>query len=118
MITNLRMELFQALVMVVVTLVPRITAEGELVAGSTLRLVCTVAGARPAATLRWYNATPATAPRALASSTQLASLQGDGSYVSLSRLEVELGAWHHGHTLYCLADTDTGSQAHTAAAYY
>ena len=117
MITNLWMELFQALV-VMVTLVPRITAEGELVAGSTLRLVCTVAGARPAATLRWYNATPATAPRALASSTQLASLQGDGSYVSLSRLEVELGAWHHGHTLYCLADTDTGSQAHTAAAYY
>ena len=85
-------------------------------AGSTLRLVCTVAGARPAATLRWYNATPATAPRALASSTQLASLQGDGTYVSLSRLEVELGAWHHGHTLYCLADTDTGSQAHTTTA--
>ena len=99
--------------MVTVTLVPRITAEGDLVAGSTLRLVCTVAGARPAATLRWYNATPATAPRALAAGTQLASLQGDGSYVSLSRLEVELGAWHHGHTLYCLADTDTGSQAHT-----
>ena len=36
-------------------------------------------------------------------SDQLASLQADGTYVSLSRLRLRLEPWHHMTSLYCVA---------------
>ena len=36
-------------------------------------------------------------------SHQLASLQADGTYVSLSRLRLRLEPWHDGTSLYCVA---------------
>ena len=59
--------------------------------------------------LRWYNMSSSSntsLPSLLASdlaSDQLASLQSDGAYVSLSRLRLRLQAWHDLTTLYCVA---------------
>ena len=36
-------------------------------------------------------------------SDQLASLQADGTYVTLSRLRLRVESWHHQTSLYCVA---------------
>ena len=49
-------------------------------------------------------------------SHQLASLQADGTYVSLSRLRLRLEPWHDGTSLYCVAsnsDLEPGSLEET-----
>ena len=57
---------------------------------------------------RWYNMSSSSPslPEPVASSlasAQLASLQADGTYVSLSRLRLRLEPWHHMTSLYCVA---------------
>ena len=62
----------------------------ELVSGDTLQLLCQTEGARPAATIQWIN-TSASHLTELTKLTdhrtqQIATLQSDGTYVTLSKL--------------------------------
>ena len=60
----------------------------ELLSGDTLQLVCQTEGARPAATIKWLNTSAGSELTELTGhrTEQIATLQSDGTYVTLSKL--------------------------------
>ena len=71
-----------------VSTVIRAEVEQEpVVSGSTLQLVCQTEGARPAASLQWLNSSAGQTTELRGQRTQqIATLQSDGTYVTLSKL--------------------------------
>ena len=86
----------------------------RLISGDTIRLVCQTEGARPAANIEWHNETDGSR---VTSHHQIATLQSDGTYMTLSKLVVEARPWHHGNTLTC-ASGQTTRQAYTLRVLY
>ena len=62
----------------------------ELVSGDTLQLLCQTEGARPAATIQWINSSASDLSQLTQltehRTQQIATLQSDGTYVTLSKL--------------------------------
>ena len=59
----------------------------QLVSGDTLQLLCQTEGARPAATIHWINGSAGHLTELTEHRTQqIATLQSDGTYVTLSKL--------------------------------
>ena len=99
-----------------------ITAEldrEDLVSGDRIILLCQAEGARPAATISWYNTTQERTEEILTdhSQDQIASLQSDGTYVTLSRLIVDTKPWHHGNTLTCVS-SQTSNHSYVMSLLY
>ena len=84
--------------------------------GSSVRLVCRSAGARPAACVTWYNGSLST-PLIQPSASSIASLQEDGTYVTLSTLVLTANRGTDNQWLYCkgtneVSDISTDNHEH------
>ena len=71
------------------TLITPDLARAELRPGDSLQLVCQTEGARPAATIRWRNNSAGDLGLTEHRTQQIATLQSDGTYVTLSKLVIQ-----------------------------
>ncbi|XP_013793315.1 cell adhesion molecule 2-like, partial [Limulus polyphemus] len=71
--------------------------QDPVLAGTTVQLLCTVEGAKPAAKVTWYNQSKVVEPQPKSYS----ELTNDGTFKTVSVLEIIVSHFDHQGTFYC-----------------